>query len=125
MKTKVEKTDEKKGKEKIAGAECNDPDCHIHGNLKTRGKVFEGTVITKSHKRIAIGFERSKYVQKYERYATYKAKIHARLPICMKNEINIGDYVRIMECRPLSKIIHFVVIKKIRSGEEKIMEIKK
>jgi ribosomal protein S17 len=25
----------------------------------------------------------------------------------------------IQECRPLSKIIHFVVIKKIKSGEEK------
>jgi ribosomal protein S17 len=26
--------------------------------------------------------------------------------------------VLIRECRPLSKIIHFVVIKKIKSGEE-------
>ena len=37
----------------------------------------------------------------------------------MKNEINIGDYIQVMECRPLSKILHHVVVKKIRSGEVK------
>ena len=31
----------------------------------------------------------------------------------------VGDTVKIQECRPLSKIIHFVVIKKIKSGEMK------
>jgi ribosomal protein S17 len=43
-----------------------------------------------------------------------KTKIHARLPKCMESEIQIGDYVQVQECRPLSKIIHFVVVKKIR-----------
>jgi small subunit ribosomal protein S17 len=57
------------------------------------------------------------YVRKYERYAKSKTKIHARLPICMENEINIGDLIKIQECRPLSKIIHFVVIGKVK--EEK------
>jgi len=31
----------------------------------------------------------------------------------MQNEINIGDYVQIQECRPLSKIIKFVAIAKL------------
>jgi len=37
----------------------------------------------------------------------------------MKDSINLGDYIRVQECRPLSKIIHFVVINKIRDAEVK------
>jgi small subunit ribosomal protein S17 len=88
-------------------------DCPFHGNLKTRGKVFEGKIISKFTKRITIELKRMIYVRKYERYTKSKTRIHARLPECMEKEINIGDFVRIQECRPLSKIIHFVVIKKI------------
>ena len=89
-------------------------DCPIHGKLRTRGKVFKGVVISKNEKRIAIEFERMIYIRKYERYAKTKTKIHARLPSCMEKEIEIGDLVRIQECRPLSKIIHFVVIEKLK-----------
>jgi small subunit ribosomal protein S17 len=118
MKTKKE-TIERKGA-KIAGAmTCEDRDCHVHGNLKTRGRIFKGTVIRKFHKRIVIEFERMIYVRKYERYAKSKTKIHARLPTCMEKAINVGDLIKVQECRPLSKIIHFVVIEKIKSGEEK------
>ena len=103
---------------RIAEAVCADKDCHKHGNLKARGRVFEGKVIKKFHKRVVIEFERMIYVRKYERYAKKKAKIHARLPKCMEKEINVGDLIRIQECRPLSKIIHFVVIEKIKNAEE-------
>ena len=99
-------------------SECNDKNCHIHGKLRTRGRIFKGKVIKKFHKRIVIEFERMIYIRKYERYAKSKTKIHARLPICMEDTINIGDYVKIQECRPLSKIIHFVVIEKIKDAEE-------
>ena len=101
------------------GTICNDKDCPTHGNLKTRGKTFQGIVIDKKQKRIAIEFERMTYVRKYERYAKSKTKLHARLPICMEKEIQIGDLIKIKECRPLSKIIHFVVIEKIKGVEEK------
>ncbi|MEX2017362.1 MAG: 30S ribosomal protein S17 [Candidatus Pacearchaeota archaeon] len=105
-------------KSKIAGAVCNDPDCHIHGNLKTRGRFFEGKVTSKFYKRVAIEFERTVYIRKYERYKKSRTKIHARLPNCMKDMINIGDYIRVQECRPLSKIIHFAVIEKIRDADK-------
>jgi len=114
-KAKVETT---KKKTEIADAVCNDKDCHIHGNLKTRGRVFEGKVTRKFHKRITIEFERMIYVRKYERYAKSKTKIHARLPNCMEKDINIGDLVQVRECRPLSKIIHFVIIKKIKDAKD-------
>ena len=110
----------KSGKQKIEIAEavCNDKDCHVHGNLKARGRVFEGKVIKKFNKRVVIEFERMIYVKKYERYKKSRTKIHARLAVCMEKEINIGDLIKVQECRPLSKIIHFVVIGKIKSGGE-------
>ena len=95
---------------------CKDKDCPFHGNLKLRGKTFRGIIISKHDKRIAIEFERMVYVKKYERYAKTKTKIHARLPSCMKEKINIGDLVKIKECRPLSKIIHFVVVEKLKGN---------
>ena len=116
-KTKEKKMEKEKTKTTF-GTVCKDGDCHVHGNLKTRGRSFEGVVIRKFHKRITIEFERMIYVRKYERYAKKKSKIHARLPVCMEKEINVGDLIKIQECRPLSKIIHYVVIKKIKSMSE-------
>jgi small subunit ribosomal protein S17 len=107
--------------DKISG-NCNDKLCPFHGSnpVKLRGRTFEGNVIRKFPQRVVIQFERLLYVPKYERYEKRKTKLHARLPDCLKNEINLGDYVQIQECRPLSKIIHFMAVKKIRSAKEKI-----
>lgn len=118
MKKKKIKT-EKKVETKIAEAVCKDRNCHVHGNLKSRGRIFEGKVIRKFHKRVTIEFERMVYVRKYERYAKSRTKIHARLPVCMENEINIGDLIQVQECRPLSKLIHFTVIKKMKDKQKK------
>ena len=91
----------------------------VRTKIKTRGKTFEGTVIKKFQKRIVIEFQRMVYVKKYERYTKTRTKLHARLPEGMEKEINIGDLIKIQECRPLSKIIHFMVIEKIKSGDKK------
>jgi len=113
MAKKTEQTTEKIESKKIE-TKCNDPRCPFHGQLRARGRIFRGTVIRKFPKRIAIEFERTLYIKKYERYAKTKTRLHARLPDCLANSINVGDYVEIMECRPISKIIKFVVMKKIR-----------
>lgn len=105
--------------EAVKNSDCKDRNCHIHGNLKTRGRIFEGIITKKFHKRITIEFERMIYVRKYERYKKSKTKIHARLPVCMEEKIQVGDLIKIQECRPLSKIIHFVVIEKIKDKREK------
>ena len=81
----------------------------------TRGRIFEGTVTKKFPTRVVIEFERTVYLKKYERFYKKKTKLHARLPQGM--DINIGDYIAVRECRPLSKIIHFLVIEKIRSAD--------
>ena len=84
----------------------------------TRGKTFEGIVKKKFHKRVVIEFERLVRISKYERYAQSRVKIHARLPEEMEKEIGIGDLIKVQECRPLSKIIHFLDIKKIKDASE-------
>ena len=109
---KIEKTDENKG------ILCSDRDCPIHGKLRARGRIFEGRITRKFPRRVTIEFERMVYVRKYERYARSRTKIHARVPNCMENKMNLGDVIWVQECRPLSKIIHFVVIKKIKSSED-------
>jgi len=99
--------------------ECKDFACPRHGNISLRGRSFYGNVIKKFHKRVVIEFDRTIYVKKYERYAKRKTKLHARLPDCMYNNIEIGDYIEIKECRPISKIIHFVVVGKVQKETKK------
>jgi small subunit ribosomal protein S17 len=84
----------------------------------TRGRTFEGIVIKRFAKRVVIQNERTVQIRKYERFFKKKTKLHARLPEDM--DIKVGDIVKIRECRPLSKIIHFIVIKKIKSSTEEI-----
>jgi small subunit ribosomal protein S17 len=115
---KMEKRNKKESMSAIVETEYKDKNCPFHGNLKLRGRIFEGYVIKKFHKRVVIEFERVVYVKKYERYKKSKTKIHVRLPECFEKKINIGDLIRVQECRPLSKIVHYVIIKKIKSGKE-------
>lgn len=89
----------------------------IVNTVPTRGRIFEGVVIKKFATRVVIGLERTSYVHKYERFFKKRSKIHARLPLGM--DVQLGDLIRVQECRPLSKIIHAVVISKVRSSEEK------
>ena len=88
---------------------CDDPNCPFHGNLPVRGQILEGIVTSDKAER-TITVERSfyKFIRKFERYEKRKSKIHVHRPDCI--DLNIGDAVKIAECRPLSKTKHFVVI---------------
>jgi small subunit ribosomal protein S17 len=112
---KIAESSKKIKEEKIS---CADRDCPVHGHLKARGRSFYGCVVRKFPRRVAIEFERVISVRKYERYFIKKTRIHARLADCMKNLVEVGDYVEVRECRPLSKLIHAVVVRKIKSKEE-------
>ena len=109
------------GEKKTVGkAECSDKLCPFHGSkpVKLRGRIFEGTVSKKFPGRVVITSERTVYVPKYERYEKRRTKLHARLPDCLRDSINVGDYIKIAECRPLSKIIYAIAIEKIREAEK-------
>lgn len=88
---------------------CDDPNCPFHGTLPVRGQILEGIVTSDKAER-TITVERSfyKFIRKYERYEKRKSKIIAHKPDCI--QVNLGDAVKIAECRPLSKTKHFVVL---------------
>ncbi len=88
---------------------CSDPDCPFHGTLSVRGRVFEGRVKTaKMQGTVVVEAERLHYVKKFERYERRYKKFSAHAPPCM--DIEVGKHVKIMECRPLSKTVSFVVV---------------
>jgi small subunit ribosomal protein S17 len=84
--------------------------------IATRGRIFQGTVTKVFDTRVVVEFERTVKIQKYERFMRKKTRLHARLPQDMR--VAVGDYVRVRECRPLSKIIHFVVLDVVRPATE-------
>lgn len=88
----------------------------------TRGRVFEGFVTKKFSTRAVVEFERTVFVKKYERFYKKKTRLHARLPLGM--DVDIGDLVRVRETRPLSKIIHFLVVEVVRKGSVREEDMK-
>jgi small subunit ribosomal protein S17 len=92
--------------------ECYDKDCPFHGKLPVRGIIMTGRVYKKRmSKTIVIERDYLVYVKKYKRYERRRSRIPAHLPPCM--EVEVGDVVKIAECRPLSKTVSFVVIEKL------------
>ena len=88
---------------------CDDPNCPFHGDLPVRGQMFQGVVEkSKMNSTVVVKVERLHYVKKYERYERKYKKFSAHAPPCM--DIEVGKEVRIMECRPLSKTVSFVVV---------------
>ena len=91
---------------------CDDSNCPFHGELSIRGRVMEGIVISdKMEKSASIRIDYLKYLPKYERYERRNSKIIAHNPPCIN--VNVGDKVKIAECRPLSKTKAFVIIEKM------------
>ena len=115
---KEKKEKGRESNEKIANNKSSQT--HESDLVKTHGRTFEGFVTKKFPRRVVVEFERTVYVQKYERFYRKKTRLHARLPLNMESSINVGDYIKIQECRPLSKIINFIVIEKVRSANSEM-----
>ncbi|MBN2420888.1 30S ribosomal protein S17 [Candidatus Woesearchaeota archaeon] len=112
MTAKETKKEEKTEKSK-ASAQCADPHCPFHGMLSTRGRTFIGKVISdRMSKSVTVRWDRSIYVPKYERFEKKWSKAKAHNPDCLN--VKMGDTVKIVECRPISKTKHFVVVEKIK-----------
>jgi len=91
---------------------CDDKNCPFHGTLPVRGRVITGVVSsTNMQGSILVKREYRHYVPKYERYEKRTSVYPAHCPPCIK--VDVGDKVKISECRPLSKTISFVAIEKI------------
>lgn len=78
-------------------------------SLKTHGRTFKGIVkAARMQKTITVEWDRLFFIKKYERYEKRRSKVKAHVPKNIK--VKEGDTVKIMECRPISKTKHFVVI---------------
>jgi small subunit ribosomal protein S17 len=80
-----------------------DENCPFYGS-------FEGVVSGLGmQKTITIERNNVRYMKKYERFEKRTSALSAHLPSCI-GDVVIGDTVRVMECRPLSKTVSFCVI---------------
>jgi len=88
---------------------CTDQHCPFHGKLNVRGQALEGVIVTTRMQRtVVVEREYSRYIQKFERYETRTRRMLAHAPPCLT--LAPGHRVTLMECRPLSKTVSFVVI---------------
>lgn len=90
---------------------CNDENCPFHGTLRVRGRIINGVVIShKMQKTVVVRKDYLSYVPKFLRYERRNTTISSHNPPCV--DAREGDNVMIMECRPLSKTVAYVVIAK-------------
>jgi small subunit ribosomal protein S17 len=73
----------------------------VSDNLKKKRKTATGQVVSnKMDKTIVVSIGRKKLHKLYKKYITVTKKIKAHDE---KNECSIGDIVKVVETRPLSK----------------------
>jgi small subunit ribosomal protein S17 len=96
--------------------ECEDPNCPFHGTLPVRGGTLEGIVAsTKMKGTVTIRRDYLRFIKKYRRYARSHSMTAAHHPPCIPLEV--GDTVRIAECRQISKTVSHVVVERIKTKE--------
>jgi len=94
---------------------CKDQHCPFHGKLSVRGTVLGGIVVSaKMQNTVTVQREYMRFIPKYERYEKRTNSYLAHSPPCI--ELKLGDSVRIMECRPLSKRVSYCVIENKKQG---------
>ncbi len=89
--------------------------------IRTRGRTFTAIVVeARMQETATVEWPRRKYVSKYERYMSAHTRVKAHNPPSI--DAKKGDIVKIMECKPISKTKHFIIIEKL--GREKLFEAK-
>ncbi|MBO3832565.1 MAG: 30S ribosomal protein S17 [Candidatus Brockarchaeota archaeon] len=92
---------------------CSDKKCPFHGNVRIRGSVLEGVVVSdRMRNTVIVMREYLQYIPKYKRYMRKRSRIPSHNPPCIA--ARTGDRVIIGESRPLSKTVHFVVLGKVK-----------
>ena len=81
-----------------AARECSDKDCPFHGKSRIRGKITKGVVVNKkSRNTVVIRQDYVQFVKKYQRYERRNSRLACHLPECLKNDVEVGDFVRVGE----------------------------
>ena len=91
---------------------CDDRHCAFHGNITIRGRQFICTVTkTNAQKTAVVEWARLLYIPKYQRYEKRKSRLQVHNPLCIN--VKVGNKVKIVECRPISKTKNFVIIERL------------
>ena len=91
-------------------------------SVRTHGRTFTGVVIaSRAQETATVEWPRRKYVQKFERYEMRRTRVKAHNP--QNIDAKPGDIVKIVECRPISKTKHFMIVEKV--GKEELFAAKK
>jgi len=91
---------------------CEHPNCPFHGTLSARGFSWDVQIVSKKmEKTVVVMRERRHYIEKYQRFEKRSSRYYAHMPPCIDAEI--GDMVKVMECRPISKGTTMVVLGRI------------
>ena len=91
---------------------CDDINCPFHGELPIRGRVLEGLVVSsKMDKTVVVERDYLSYIPKFMRYERRRSRIPSHNPPCI--DVKEGDHVVIVETRPISKTVSFVVVEKL------------
>lgn len=89
-----------------------DKKCPFTSNVSIRGQILKGICIsTKMQRTIVVRRDYLHYVPKYNRYE----KRHRNIPVHCSPAFSVkeGDIIVIGQCRPLTKTVHFNVLKVI------------
>jgi len=89
----------------------------ILGQPESDNNIAEEVFETPDGLSVKVEFPRLHYLPKYERFEKRRTRIHAHNPTCI-NAVQ-GDNVKLMECRPLSKMKNFVLIEVIKDESSK------
>lgn len=88
-------------------------------SVRTHGRTFIGIVVAdRMPKTATVEWERWRSVPKYERFRKLTSRVKAHNEIDAKK----GDVVKLVECRPLSKTKHFMIVEKL--GHEELFVAK-
>lgn len=100
-----------------AGHTITDKKDPFYGEINVKKEFIKGKVIKKDTNRSAtIEWMRPFYVPKYERYEIRRSRLHVHNPESVHAEI--GEWVLVARCRPLSKTKHHIILQVVAKDEQ-------
>lgn len=95
--------------------EISDIETQYEERKKRRQSMIGVVVSDKCTKTVTIKVEREKYFPKYDKHVTRSRKFMAHDE---EEKCDIGDVIRIVPCRPISKMKRHMVIDVLKKGQQ-------
>lgn len=85
-------------------SESSTSDRQFRDTSRGKRRAVTGTVVSTAQKTLTVAIYRTEKHKKYGKYVQRRSKVYAHDE---KGEANPGDVVRVIECRPMSKLKRF------------------